>query len=68
MKTFLKNWSIVSELKVLQFHFYKKLPCQKPMLRQIEWEVQNGPIRKNGYFVTDLSFGKFNFIIRTSCK
>ena len=37
------------------------------MLRQIEWEVQNGPIR-NGDFVTDLSFGKFNFIIRTSCK
>ena len=38
------------------------------MLRQIEWEVQNEPIRKNGDFVTDLSFGKFNFIIRTSCK
>ena len=31
-------------------HFYAKLICQKPMLRQIEWEVQNGPIVKNGVF------------------
>ena len=29
-------------------HFYMKLLCQKPMLGQIEWEVQNGPITKNG--------------------
>ena len=58
MKTSLKNWSIVPELKVLQFHFYKKLPSQKAMLRQIEWEVQTGPIRKNGDFVTDCFFWK----------
>ena len=25
-------------------HFHTKLPCQMPMLRQIEWEVQNWPI------------------------
>ena len=25
-----------------------KLLCQKPMLRQIAWGVQNGPITKNG--------------------
>ena len=31
-------------------HFQKKLPCQKPMLRQIESGVQNGPILKKGVF------------------
>ena len=25
-----------------------KVPCQNPMLRQTEWEAQNGPITKNG--------------------
>ena len=29
-------------------HFHRKLPCQKLMLRQIEWGVQNGPFPKNG--------------------
>ena len=24
-----------------------KLPYQQPMLRQIEWGIQNGPISKN---------------------
>ena len=28
-------------------HFHTKLPCQKLILRQIEWLVQNGPIKKN---------------------
>ena len=27
--------------------FHTELPCQNPMLRQIEWGVQNGPITKN---------------------
>ena len=27
--------------------FPYKIALSKPMLRQIEWEVQNGPIRKN---------------------
>ena len=31
-------------------HFHKKLPCQRPMLRQIEWGVQNGPTTKKGVF------------------
>ena len=25
-------------------HFHKKLPSKKPMLRQIEWGLQNEPI------------------------
>ena len=29
-------------------HFHTKLLCQKPMLRQIEWQLQIGPITKNG--------------------
>ena len=29
-------------------NFYTKLPCEKPILSQIEWGVQNGPTTKNG--------------------
>ena len=29
-------------------HLHTKLTCQKPMLRQVKWEVQDGPITKNG--------------------
>ena len=29
-------------------HFHTELKCQKPMLRQIEWEVQNESITKIG--------------------
>ena len=29
------------------FCFHTKLPSQKPMSRQIEWGVQNGPKTKN---------------------
>ena len=37
------------------------------MLRQIEWEVQTGPIIKNGVLpVTTLFFRKFCFSLRTS--
>ena len=60
MKTFIKNWSIAFQLKVLRLkmqYFYEKLPFQKPMLRQIEWEVQNRTITKNGVLqVTSLFF------------
>ena len=50
-------------------HFHTKLLCQKPILRQIEWGVQNGPIRKNGVLpVTTLFFRKFCFSLRTSYK
>ena len=42
---------------------------QKPMLRQIEWWVQNGPITKIRVLpVTTLSFKKFCFGLRTSYK
>ena len=27
-------------------HFHAELPSQDPLLRQMEWEVQNGPITK----------------------
>ena len=38
-------------------HFRTKLPYLQPMLRQIQWWPQNGPITKNGVFpVTTLSF------------
>ena len=41
-------------------HFRTKVPCQKPMLRQIEWEVQNEPIIMNGGLsATTLFFRNF---------
>ena len=50
-------------------HFHTKLPYQKPMLRQIEWWVQNGPSIKNGVSpVTTLFFWKFCLGLRTSYK
>ena len=59
-KPYSKNWSIVFKLQVLRLkmqHFHTKLPCQKPILRQIEWGVQNGPTTKNGVIpVTTLFF------------
>ena len=40
-----------------------------PMLKQIEWGVQNGPITKIGVLpVTTLLFRKFCFSLRTSHK
>ena len=69
-KPFSKNWSSIYSLKVLilkTHHFYTKLPCQKPLLRQVEWGVQNGHITKNGVLpVTALFFRKFYFSLRTS--
>ena len=47
---FQKIRSIVFYLKLLRLktrYFHTKLPCQKHMLRQIEWKEQNGPITKN---------------------
>ena len=41
--------------------------CEKPMLRQIEWRLQNGPIIKSGVLpVTTLFFWKICFSFRTS--
>ena len=69
---FSKNWSTVYQFRVLRLkmhHFRTKLPYQKPMLRQIEWWVQNGPITKNGVLpVTTLFFWKCYFSLGTSYK
>ena len=45
-KPFSKNWSIAFQLKVLRLktqYFHQKPPSKKPVLRQIEWGLQNGP-------------------------
>ena len=64
-KTFCKN--LLLRLKTQ--HFHTKVPCQKSMLRQVQWEVQNGPITKNEVLsVTTLFFWKFCFGLRTSYK
>ena len=56
-------------LRLKTQHFYRKLPCQKPMLKQIERGVQNGTIAKNGVLpITTLFFWKFCFDWRTSYK
>ena len=41
--------------------FHAKLPYQKPMLRQIEWWIQNGPTTKN-------SFASYYFIYLFTLK
>ena len=55
-KTFFNNWSIIFWLKALRLEthfFHTKLPYQKPMLRQIEWWVQNGPVTKEQSFTSN---------------
>ena len=50
-KPFSKSWGTVFQLKPLRLkthHFHSKLLCQRPMLRQIEWRLQNGPTTKSG--------------------
>ena len=60
---------LVKVLRVKTHHFHEKLPCQKPMFRQIEWGVQNELITKSGVLtVTTLFSWKFCFSLRTSCK
>ena len=54
-----KNCSTVFQLKPLRLkthHFHSKLLCQKPMLRQIEWRQQNGPITKSGVLPVTILF------------
>ena len=63
-KTFFKKLEDRFQLKlILKTHcFHTKLPCQKLMLRQIEWGVQKRPITKNGVLaVTALIFLKMLF-------
>ena len=44
-----ENWAMAFNCKYYdgKQDFHVKLYCQKPMLRQIEWEMQNGPITRN---------------------
>ena len=69
-KTFFKNWNTVFWLKLLRLkthYFHSELLCQKPVLRQIEWRLQNRPIRKSGAFpVTTLFFRKICSSFATS--
>ena len=60
---------LVESTKIETDHFYRKLPYEKPMLRQIKWWVQNGSITMNKVLsVTTLIFWKFCFSLRTSYK
>ena len=46
---FSKNWSTAFQLNALRlkrYHFNTKVPYQKPMLRQIEWLLENVSILK----------------------
>ena len=55
--------------KIETHHFHSKLLFQKPLLRQIEWRLQNGPFTKSGVLpVTALFFWKICFSFRTSWK
>ena len=71
-KPFSKLWSTAFKLKALRsktHHFHTKLPYQKPMLRQIEWWVHNGPIKKNEVLLVTISFfKKLCFSLRTSYR
>ena len=61
-----KMFFLVGSAKIKNPTFPYKLLCQKPMLRQIEWGVQNRPIIKNGVLsVTILFFRKFCLSLRT---
>ena len=71
-KTFLKKLEyafLVESTKIGNKSFHTKLPFQKPILKQIEWWVQNGPITKSGVLsVTTLFFWKLCFSLKTSYK
>ena len=71
-KTFFKKLDycfLVESIRIENAHFHTKLPYQRPMLRQTEWRVQNGPITKNDVLpVTTLFFLKFCFKLRTPYK
>ena len=47
--------------------FHTKRSCPKPMLRQIEWRVQDGPVTNNGVLaIATLVLRKYCFSLRTS--
>ena len=59
----------VESTNIASAKFPRKTACQKPMLRQTEWGVQNLPIAKNGVLpITTLYFWKICFNMRNSYK
>ena len=61
--------SSVESTKIANAKFPRKTACQMPMLRQMEWAVENRPIAKNGVLpITTLYFWKICFNMRTSYK
>ena len=70
-------WKTKTFFKKLEYRFLIEntktenalLPSQKPVSREIEWSVQNGPITKNGVLpVTTLFFQDFCLNLRISYK
>ena len=69
-KAFPKNWSTVFKFKPLRLkahHFHTKMLCQKPMLRQTEWRLQNEPTTKNGVLPVTTSQQTF-ILMKTSWR
>ena len=69
---FLENENLFQKTEALRlktYHFHTKLQYQKPMLRQMEWWLQNGLFKNSGFLpVTTLFFWKFYFSLWTSYK
>ena len=60
---------LVETTKIENTSFPFKLLCQTPMLRQIEWRLQNWPTTNSGVLpVTALFFWEICFSFSTSCK
>ena len=56
-------WCTIYKLKVLLLkkkHFHTKLPCQKPMLKQIKWKVQNERNKERSFATNYFVFQIFN--------
>ena len=68
-KTFFKNLENYFLVKTTNIETNSKLVCQRPMLKQIEWWLQNGPIIMSGVLpVATLFSWKFCPSFRTSEK
>ena len=59
-------WKTKTFLRLNTHHLYSKLLRQKPMLKQIEWRLQNGPITTSGVLPVTTLFLKIIFSFRTS--
>ena len=65
-KTFFKKLEyrfLTENTSLKTHHFHTNLPYQKPMLRQTEWWVQNGPITKKGVLLVNTLLFWFFFLI-----